>query len=276
MTKSQSSDASLRSYSAEKGSTVVLPSDFQSVRPDSPLVIGTPGPFPSHAPAPTPALIHVRPLNVLIACEESQAECAAFRKLGHNAYSCDIEVHRKGGVPGWHIHGDVTPFLDGKTSFDTMDGVHHEVSQWDLIVAHPPCTFLCNVSSVHMVKDGRLQWPRFRQMILARRFFMKCLAAKATYVAVENPLPMTRARLPKPSCFIQPSWFGVKYTKKTLYWLRNLPPLMAEVEYPNPRQFVMATSGKYRSRTFPQVARAMARQWSEFILLDLFYRGNLP
>jgi hypothetical protein len=77
---------------------------------------------------------------------------------------------------------------------------------------------------------------------------------------------MARAKLPKPSCFIHPSWFGVKYTKKTLYWLKNLPPVMHEIDYPCPKEFVKASRGKYRSRTFPQVAAALARQWSDYIL----------
>ncbi|MBR2556434.1 MAG: hypothetical protein IKE94_16425, partial [Aeriscardovia sp.] len=89
------------------------------------------------------------------------------------------------------------------------------------------------------------------------------------YVAVENPLPMARAKLPKPSCFIHPSWFGVKYTKKTLYWLRNLPPLMPTVTYPNPKSFVNCSRGKYRSRTFPEVAKAIALQWSQYILDEI-------
>jgi len=219
----------------------------------------------------TPQMIRntKRPLFVLIACEESQAECTAFRELGHIAFSCDIQPCRPGGHPEWHIMNDVTPLLQGSTQFTTMDGHFHSVPRFDLIVAHPPCTYLCKVSSVHMVKHGVLQQERYAQMMQAREFFMQCLNAKAPYLAVENPLPMARARLPRPSCFIQPSWFGVKYTKKTLYWLRNLPPIMPEIEYPNPKEFVRASRGKYRSRTFPQVARALVSQWSEYILDDL-------
>lgn len=103
-------------------------------------------------------------------------------------------------------------------------------------------------------------------MVQGAKFFRRCLNAKADYVAVENPIPMRRANLPKPDFFIQPSWFGVKYTKKTLYWVRNLPPIMAEIEYPNPKEFVRSSRGKYRSRTFPEVARAIARQWGSYIL----------
>lgn len=120
-----------------------------------------------------------------------------------------------------------------------------------------------------MYKDGKIDDKRFTLMKMARYFFYRCLRAKAAYLAVENPLPMALAQLPQPSCYIQPSWFGVKYTKKTLYWLKNLPPIMPEKEYPNPKQFVRASRGKYRSRTFPEVAAALASQWSSYIERDL-------
>lgn len=206
-------------------------------------------------------------INVLIACEESQAECIAFRALGFNAYSCDIQKARYN--PKHHIMGDVTPYLDGRTWFKTQDGHWHRLSKWHLIVAHPPCTYLCKVSSVHLIKNGVIDEERLHQMEIARDFFYNCLRAQADYVAVENPLPMKRAGLPKPSCFIQPSWYGVKYTKKTLYWLRNLPPLLPTLIYPNPKEFVRASRGKYRSRTFPQVAQAMAEQWGKYILDEI-------
>lgn len=221
--------------------------------------------FSSRTDAPTPA----RCLNVLVACEESQAECTAFRNIGHNAFSCDIQPCRPKGNPAWHIHADVTPLMAGATQFTTQDGKHHSVTHWDLIIAHPPCTYLCKVSSVHMIQNGKLNQERYAQMLKARDFFFSCLNAKAPYLAVENPIPMARARLPRPSCYIDPSWFGVKYTKKTLYWLRNLPPIVAQIDYPNPKCYVTASRGKYRSRTFPQVAQALALQWSTYILDEL-------
>lgn len=207
-----------------------------------------------------------RSLNVLIACEESQAETIAFRNLGHNAFSCDLQPCRKGTPEKWHIVGDVRPLLKGETQFITQDGSKQTVHHWDLIIAHPPCTYLCKVSSVHMKKKGIIQKSRYEKMLEARKFFYECLNANSYYLAVENPLPMAIAKLPKPSCFIQPSWFGVKYTKKTLYWLKNLPPIMPKIIYPNPKQFVRASRGKYRSRTMPQVAQAIAEQWSEYII----------
>lgn len=207
-----------------------------------------------------------RKLRILVACEESQAECVAFRNHGHVAYSCDLQPCRKGGHPEWHIQMDVRPLLQGKCSFQTMDGKRHRVKQWDLIIAHPPCTYLCKVSSFHMVKNGIVQLDRLEKMNEARKFFLECLHAKARYVAVENPLPMARANLPKPDCFACPSWYGVKYTKKTLYWLRNLPPLVATIVNPKTKSFCNHSRGKYRSRTFPELAEAIATQWGSYIL----------
>ena len=235
------------------------------MRTHTPTHTHTDAPNPKSAPIKKPR----RRLYVLIACEESQAECKAFRDLGHIAYSCDIQPCRPTGNPYWHIQADVTNLLHGDTAFRVQAGFLRCVPRWDLIIAHPPCTYLCKVSSVHMVVRGQVNPVRYKQMLQARDFFFTCLNADAPYVAVENPLPMARAQLPRPSCYIHPSWFGVKYTKKTLYWLKNLPPIMPEVEHPHPKCFHRASRGKYRSRTFPEVARAIARQWSAYILDDL-------
>lgn len=205
-------------------------------------------------------------INVLIACEESQRECIAFRERGFNAYSCDIQPCIRNSHPEWHIMGDVTPFLGGVTTFMTMDGKLHNLSRWHLIVAHPPCTYLCKVGSVWMVRNGKVDPARYARMLEARAFFLQCLNAKAEFVAVENPLPMARAQLPRPSCFADPSWYGEKYTKKTLYWLRNLPPLMAGAEASNTKSFVRSSRGKYRSRTFKGLADALALQWGDYIV----------
>lgn len=234
----------------------------------------------------------IKILNVLIACEESQAECMAFRNLGHNAYSCDVQKCSSKGHPEWHICGDVTPLLQGEPSFVTQDGVQHQVTRWDLIVAHPPCTYLSKLGRIHLFKrinpkddipDGFkfissnfsdnynliMNLKRYELMQKAREFFYSCLNTNsADYVAVENPVPMRIANLPKPSCYINPFWYGVKYSKKTCYWLRNLPPLMPQIINPNYRCYTNCSSGKYRSRTFPQVAQAIAEQWSEFIIND--------
>lgn len=212
-------------------------------------------------------------INVLIACEESQAECLAFLQRGFNAFSCDIQPCRPSGDPTRHIHGDVTPYLHGETKFHTQAGEECTVDRWHLIIAHPPCTYLCKAGSVRMYKTVNgsriLDSERYALLLKGRKFFFECLSAHADFLAVENPIPMAMARLPQPDCFIQPSWFGVKYTKKTLYWLRNLPPLMSEILFPNPKCFIYASRGKYRSRTFPQVAEAIARQWGDYVLTHL-------
>lgn len=212
-------------------------------------------------------------LTVLIACEESQAECMAFRELGHEAYSCDIQPCHPGGHPEWHIHGDVLPILDGLADFLTQDNTPHHIEHWDIIIAHPPCTYLCRVQMPLLKPKGQIDPVRFCQMKMARDFFFRCLRARADYVAVENPVPVKLAQLPQPSCYIQPSWFGVKYTKKTLYWLKNLPPIMPTKEHSKPKCFVSSSRGKYRSRTFPEVARAIAEQWSKYVIEDLERRN---
>lgn len=217
-------------------------------------------------------MIQPSQINVLIACEESQAECLAFRDRGFNAYSCDIQPCRYD--PQAHILGDVTPYLHGQSSFETQAGDTVNLSRWHLIIAHPPCTFLCRAGAIHLWQYGLLNLERIKKMTEAREFFMSCLHADCDYLAVENPIPLKRAQLPPSSTYINPSDYGVKYTKKTLYWLRNLPPLMAELDYPGPKQYVKSSRGKYRSRTFPQVAEALARQWGDYVLSDINKRCN--
>lgn len=220
-------------------------------------------------------------IHVLIACEESQAETIAFRQLGIKAYSCDIQPCKKGGHPEWHICGDVTPYLSGQTEFFVQSGKKVSVPDWDLIIAHPPCTYLCRLSAKHIFSDKadkkvyidrEIYWvesERYRKLRQARKFFFKCLNAQAKYVAVENPVPLKVACLPTPTTFACPSWFGCKYTKKTCYWLRNLPPLMPTIIHPHPKQLVRKSRGKYRSRTMPELAQEIAKQWSEYILDEM-------
>lgn len=205
-------------------------------------------------------------INVLIACEESQVEMMAFRSRGFNAFSCDLQKPRRGAQLHYQIQGDVRPFLHGETVFQTLDGHIWRVPGWDLIIAHPPCTYLCKVGSVWMCSDGKLNDERYQKMLEAREFFLECLNADARFVAVENPLPMARANLPKPSAFVQPYWYGHPFSKKTLYWLRGLPPLMPEIDNPDYKEFVRSSRGKYRSRTFEGIARAMVDQWGPIVL----------
>lgn len=228
-----------------------------------------------------------RILNVLIACEESQAETIAFRKLGHNAFSCDILPCAGLKHPEWHIKGDVSPFLKGDTSFTTSDGMFHVLSHWDLIIAHPPCTYLSKVGLrwlYHQPNAWRytnkgwqfVNLDRWEKMLAAKSFFLSCLNAVADYVAVENPIPMAVADLPKANAYANPAQFGEKYSKKTLYWLKNLPPLMPQIYYPCPRSLVYIKNGKYRSRTLKGLAAAVAKQWSEFILDEYRCIDNMP
>ncbi len=155
-------------------------------------------------------------INVLIACEESQEECLAFRERGFHAFSCDLQPCKRKGHPEWHILGDVTPYLKGRVSFVTMDGQTHHLNKWHLIIAHPPCTFLCKISSPHMVVHGQIVEERYNKMLQARNFFFDCLNSKANFVAVENPLPMKRAQLPHPDCFVQPYWYDYIITQMNL------------------------------------------------------------
>lgn len=208
-------------------------------------------------------------INVLIACEESQVECNAFRDAGFNAFACDIQKPRRGALLDRQIMADVTDFLHGATKFTTLDLVWHQISRWDLIIAHPPCTYLCKCGSPWMVKNGKVDADRYAQMMKARAFFFECLNAHAPYVAVENPLPMARANLPQPDCYVQPYWYGHPYSKKTLYWLKGLPPLMPNASCVQVKQFTRSSRGKYRSRTFEGVAKAMADQWGKFILEEI-------
>lgn len=211
-------------------------------------------------------------VNVLIACEESQVECNAFRDAGFNAFACDIQKPRRGAQLDRQIKADVTDFLHGTTKFVTLDGIWHQVPRWDLIIAHPPCTYLCKSSSLCMVQNGVVNKERLQKMLEARKFFFECLNAQARFVAVENPLPMARAELPPPDCFVQPFWYGHPFSKKTLYWLKNLPPLMADASCATYKQFVRSSRGKYRSRTFTGIAKAMADQWGKFILDEISQR----
>lgn len=208
-------------------------------------------------------------INILIACEESQRECIAFRNKGFRAFSCDVQ-QCKGGHPEWHIVGDVTPYLDGLSKFRTADGKRHSLKKWHCVIAHPPCTYLCKLSSVWMKVNGVIDEERYRKMLDARNFFYKCLNAVADYIAVENPRPMARAQLPRQDAQVSPHLFGNKYSKATYYWLRNLPPLLFGVQLSvKPMSFLNRSRGKYRSRTFKEIAEAMSTQWGDFIEEDI-------
>lgn len=202
---------------------------------------------------------------VLVVCEFSQRVTESFRNLGAAAFSCDLIAVKNKQHPEWHIVDDATKFLDGCKTFRTQDGHLHKVPGWNLIICHPPCTYLCKLSSVQLWKGKRFVWERWRNALLARRFFYKCLGAPAKCVCVENPLPMARVKLPHPTTYVQPWEHGDPRTKKTLLWLKNLPPLLPTKIVIPKKQLVHSSRGKYRSITSVGIARAMANQWYNII-----------
>lgn len=188
-------------------------------------------------------------MRVLVACEWSNTVRDAFLARGHDAYSCDL-LRAEHPNPNWHRHirGDVTPLLS---------------EPWDLVIAHPPCTYLCNSGLRWMLtEDGR-----FDKMLKAAEFFKKCLEANSPRVCVENPLMHTWARRTvrvDPTQTVQPWQFGEPYTKSTCLWLRGLPKLqptqIVSGRY-NLTCHLSGTKSKERSRTYTGIALAMAEQW---------------
>lgn len=224
-------------------------------------------------------------MKVLIACEESQTVCKAFRARGHEAYSCDVQ-EPSGGHPEWHILGDALEAVKGG-EIVTMDGQRHDVGEWDLVIAHPPCTYLTASSAVclfnpdHTVKD----WARERRGWEAKKFFLAMLDSGVDRVAVENPAPLRYFKLPEYSQIIEPYMFGDPWRKRTCLWLRGLPPLSATNVVEPEGLWVGSTSSrreatrkvqsryalashrdsKTRAKTFPGIAAAMAEQWGGIV-----------
>lgn len=202
-------------------------------------------------------------LRVLAACEESQAVCKAFRLLGHEAYSCDIESC-SGGHPEWHIQVDALQLLK---------------LQWDMIIAFPPCTYLTKAGAVRMRVNGEIVRERYEKALAAREFFLAFYNADCPRIAIENPTPLRIVELPPYDQYIQPWQFGHPFSKRTCLWLKGLPPLVPTrvctegiVPYVNGgfkdahgnyRRFVGRSERdpKVRSKTFPGIASAMALQW---------------
>lgn len=136
-------------------------------------------------------------MRILVACEESQAVTKELRRLGHEAYSCDIQ-DCSGGHPEWHIKEDVLRLLDGDCYFETIDGVGHViVGKWDMIIAHPPCTFLSNAGACRLYqKKGQIDMQRYAKGLEAKEFFMAFYNADCPRIAVENPMPSSVFELP--------------------------------------------------------------------------------
>lgn len=238
-------------------------------------------------------------MKVLVACEESQAVCKAFREKGHEAYSCDI-IECSGGHPEWHIQGDVLEVLnptqhctpvgdvfDG-IEFKTVDGVAHTIQpKWDLIIAHPPCTYL-TVTGNRWFNDeryGEKALKRIADREEAAEFFMKIANASCDKIAIENPIGYMSTYYRKPDQIIHPYYFAEKQDdvncerKATCLWLKGLKPLEYEIKFEprvikykngkgtdspwhiNTMSLPPAERAKARSKTFAGIAKAMAEQW---------------
>lgn len=229
-------------------------------------------------------------MNVLIACEESQRVCTEFRKLGANAYSCDI-LETSGNHPEWHIKDSVIPLLNGNCSFTTQDGVSHTIKgRWDAIIAFPPCTHLAVSGARHFEqkrKDGRQKE--------GIEFFLTILEANCEFMCVENPtniitggsyirewFPEYSSRIKDSTQIIQPYFFGDTFKKTTHLWLKGLPNLIPTdivkpqlVHYVSADGSIKTFSADYskvgknrstqRSKTYPGIAKAMASQWYPFL-----------
>ena len=205
-------------------------------------------------------------MKVLIACEESQTVCKAFRERGHEAYSCDI-LEPSGGYPEWHIQGDALEVIESK--------------KWDLIIAHPPCTYLTVTGNrwYNVERYGEKAIQRYRDQEEAMEFFMAIAGADCERIAIENPVGIMSSRWRKSDQIIEPWQFGDPYEKKTCLWLKGLPKLIPTniVEVPPRKTFASGKSmpvwyadtwrlpreerAKLRSKTFPGIAKAMAEQW---------------
>jgi len=230
---------------------------------------------------------------VLVACEESQRVCSAFRARGHEAYSCDI-IDPSGGHPEWHIKQDVlgilnpydtcpdAPVANPGILFKTMDEQYHFVPKWDLIIAHPPCTYLTVTGNrwFNVEKYGDKARERLKLREEAKKFFMSFINANCDHIAVENPIGVMSTSYRKPDQIIQPYWFGDSFEKRTCLWLKGLPLLKKTNEVTPEKRTVYASGrslptwfakasslseserSRIRSQTFPGFAEAMAEQWS--------------
>ena len=227
-------------------------------------------------------------MKVLIACEESQRVCTAFREKGHNAFSCDI-LPCSGGHPEWHIQGDVLQFLNPEVLFPgelpgiqffTMDNeCHCFQGKWDLIIAHPPCTYLTLAGNKWFKPEFADRFPdRQKQRKEAIDFFMAIANADCNKIAIENPVGVMSSKWRKPDQYIEPFMFGDPEKKKTGLWLKGLPLLKpTNIVEPviihcksgaNEPRWHMETMhlpkeerSRVRSQTFPGIARAFADQW---------------
>jgi len=217
-------------------------------------------------------------MDVLVACEESQAVTIELRRLGHRAFSCDL-LECSGGHPEWHVQGDVIPLLNGHCRFQTMDGRWHETNgRWDMIIGFPPCTKTSNAGACHLYRGGKLNLKRLFDGLCGKAFFLTLWHADCEKVILENPTPSGIFEYPTPTQAVQPYEHGDPYTKKTLLWERGVAPLEPTNVVEPIGPYVPAGTGRKnrktyghakrgddsrnRSKTFPGIARAMAEQWA--------------
>ena len=217
-------------------------------------------------------------MTVLVACEESQQVCMAFKQRAHEEYSCDIQ-ECSGGHPEWHIKWDALALINGNCSFLTCDGELHRVDgKWDMLIAHPPCTHMSKAGACRMCrKAGESDGGRLIKAEKAKAFVMECYNANCDRIAIENPTPLRVVQLPKESQVIQPWQFGEPYSKRTLLWLKGLPNLKETKVMKNFSPWMPSNTGGFSrgkggargeahdpitaSKTFPGIAKAMAEQW---------------
>lgn len=201
---------------------------------------------------------------------------------GHNAFSCDV-IEPSGEHPEWHILGDALKIINpnpDKIRFKTMDNKSYTIDRWDLIIAHPPCTYLSNAGACRLYpKKGQLNQERYSKGLQAKEFFMQFINANCDHIAVENPIPSKIYNLPKYTQIIQPYQFGHPYTKKTCLWLKGLPALQPTKVVEPQGMWVNGNSNiwkkqaadgsvtgkskdpRVRAKTFEGIAEAMASQW---------------
>ena len=226
-------------------------------------------------------------MKALIACEESQRITIEMRKLGIECYSCDIDVP-SGNHPEWHIQQDVVPLINGNCSFTTMDGQTHTITgEWDLLIAHPPCTYLTVSGNrwFNVEKYGDKARERLKLREEAYDFFMLFANAKCAHIAIENPVGYMNSHYRKPDQTIQPYQFGDPERKTTCLWIKGLPQLQpTDVVDPTiigehngvggysqwhmDMQYIGKSKkerSKMRSKTFPGVAKAIAEQWGLYV-----------
>ncbi len=249
--------------------------------------------------------VYMRKLNVLVACEESQRVCTEFRKLGHNAYSCDI-LPCSGGHPEWHFHQDVIEIIKNKGGMLETGEQYFIDGQWDLMIAHPPCTYLAvsgakwyyHPEDKDLPIEKRRPHPKFPNRAQDREeaaaFFLSLANADIEHIAVENPVGIMNSRFRKPDQVVQPYFFGDAASKSTCLWLKNLP-LLEPTEMVDKGEYIEFKSGKripkwysdgltktksaeerrtWRSKTFPGFAKAIAQQWSKAVLDELKAKEN--